>query len=428
MADAPRGAAPDRPAASATARRVDYLLIGGGAAAASCAETLRALGADGSILLVGREPDAPYERPPASKAYLRGETTRAAALLHPPGFWAERDIELMTRTSAMKLDPVARTVTLSSKQAVSYGQALVATGANVRRLRLEGAALEGLHYLRTLGNADAIRAEAAGAEHVVLVGGSYVACEVAASLSVLGKRCTMIMEEPEPLSRGFGDAVGRFARGLLGRGGIELVCGDPVERFEGEARVQRVLTRSGRVVPADLVVMGTGAVPDVMLARSAGLALGETGGVACDAMLGTSAAGVWSAGDVCEFDSVTHGRRLRIEHWEVARTQGRTVAANMLGAGGAYDEVPYFWSDLADWATLEYIGCGQPWEREVVRGSLEEGTFTVFYLAAGRVVAAMTSGRPDDLVTARSLIRARTELGGREAELADLCGEPARLL
>ncbi len=398
-------------------RQVDFLIIGGGAAAASCATKLRTLGAPGSILLVGREPDAPYERPPASKSYLRGESTRAQLPLHPDAFWAEHDIDLVTRTSVMKLDPAAHTATLSTKQTVSFGRALVATGANVRRLRLDGGALEGLHYLRTLGNADTIRSEAGPAESVVLVGGSYVACEVAASLTELGKRCTMIMEEPEPLSRGFGETVGRFARGLLEKRGIELVCGDPVERFEGHDRVRRVVTRSGRVVPADLVVMGTGAMPDVTLARGAGLTLGETGGVACDAMLRTSADDVWAAGDVCEYDSVMYGRRLRIEHWEVARAQGAVAAANMLEAGLPYEEVPYFWSDLADWATLEYVGAGQPWDREAVRGSVEEGVFTVFYLAQERVVAAVTAGRPDDLETARTLITARTDLSGREAEL-----------
>jgi len=401
-------------------RSVDFLIAGGGVAAASCAAKLRELGAQGSILLVGREPDAPYERPPASKGYLRGESTRAQALLHPEAFWAAQEIELAVRTSVMKLDPAGRTASLSSKQTVAFGSALVATGANVRRLRLEGGALEGIHYLRTLGNADAIRAGAGTAEHVVLVGGSYVACEVAASLTGLGKRCTMVMEEAEPMSRGFGDAVGGFARGLLEANGVELVCADPVERFEGDdGRLERVVTRSGRVVAADMAVMGTGAVPDVMLARAAGLALGESGGVACDATLRTSAESVWAAGDMCEYASTTDGSRRRIEHWEVARAQGETAAANMLGAGLAYDDMPYFWSDISDWATLEYVGVGRIWEREIVRGSIADGEFTVFFLDDDRVVGAVTAGRPADLDVAGELIRARTPLGERAAELAD---------
>ncbi|HEX8101823.1 MAG TPA: FAD-dependent oxidoreductase [Solirubrobacteraceae bacterium] len=405
-------------------RQVDFLLVGGGAASAACAEALRAGGADGSILLVGREPDPPYERPPASKGYLRGESARADALLHPPEFWAEQGIELLTRTSAMKLDPAAREVRLSTKETVGYGAALVATGANVRRLRLDGGALEGIHHLRALGNADALRADVEGVDEVVLVGGSYIACEVAASLTAMGKRCTLVMEETLPLSRGFGETAGAWVAEMLRSRGVELVCGDPVERFAGEGRVSGVVTRSGREVPAGAVVMGTGAVPDVMLARAAGLELGETGGVACDACLRTSAPGVWAAGDVCEYDSVVHGRRVRIEHWEVARAQGRAAARGMLGSPAPYDEIPYFWADLADWATLEYVGPAERWDAEVVRGAPDEGAFSILYLHEGRVVAALAVGRPEDLDGARALIRARTGVGGREAELAD----PARPL
>ncbi len=408
-------------------RAVDHLLIGGGPAAAACAEALRDGGATGSILLVGREPDPPYERPPASKGYLRGESSRSDALLHDESFWAERDIELLTRTSAMKLDTEARTATLSTKETVSYGQALVATGANVRRLRLEGGALEGIHYLRALGNADAIRADLEGTSHVVLVGGSYIACEVAASLTVMGKRCTLVMEESAPLSLGFGDTVGAWAASLLRSRGIELVGGDSVEAFAGEGRVSGVVCRSGRVIEAGGVVMGTGVIPDVMLARGAGLELGETGGVRCDARLRTSADGVWAAGDVCEYDSVLHGRRVRIEHFEVALAQGRAVAAGMLGASQPFAEVPYFWTDIADWATLEYVSVASSWEREVVRGSLEDA-FSVVYLSGGRVVAVLSSGRSSDLDGGRALMEARTDVGGREAELADPAVDLASLV
>ena len=159
------------------------------------------------------------------------------------------------------------------------------------------------------------------------------------------------------------------------------------------------------MLDADLVVMGTGAVPDVMLARSAGLELGETGGIACSSRLETSAPRVWAAGDACEYDSVVHGRRLRIEHWEVARAQGAAVAAAILGSTEPFAEIPYFWSDLADWCTLEYVGPASEWDEEVVRGSVADGEFTIFYLAGGRVAAALTVGRSDDLERARELMR-----------------------
>jgi 3-phenylpropionate/trans-cinnamate dioxygenase ferredoxin reductase subunit len=394
---------------------VDVLVVGAGPAGAAAAETLRAEGFAGSILLAGRELDAPYERPPTSKDYLLGRRTKEDCLLHPPGFWEAQGIDLRTRTSVMRLDPTARVATLATKEEVSFGQALLATGANVRRLRVDGATLDGIHHLRALGNADSLRRDADDASRVVLVGGSYIACEVAASLTVMGKRCTLVAIEDEPMCRGFGTTVGRWMRGVLEDHGVELALGETLARFEGPegGRVERVVCESGRVVDADLVVMGTGAQPDVMLARAAGLELGETGGVRCDAGLRTSAEAIWAAGDICEYDSVVHGRRLRVEHWEVARSQGAHAARAMLGSLEPYTEVPYFWTDLADWVTLEYVGPAEAWDREVVRGSMEEGTFSVFYLDGGRVVAALTAGRPADLDLARRLIASGEDVADR---------------
>jgi 3-phenylpropionate/trans-cinnamate dioxygenase ferredoxin reductase subunit len=399
-------------------RHVDALIVGGGIAGAACAEALHEGGFGGSVLIVGREPDPPYERPPASKGYLAGTMDRNACLLHDDAWYARQNLELATRTSVMKLDTAARTATFSTKEVVEYGVALLATGANVRRLRVDGAQLDGIHYLRALGNADAIRAEAQDAERVVLVGGSYIACEVAATLTSLGKRCTMVMLEDAPLITHFGPAASRFFTDLLERKGVELVTADGLERFEGEDRVQRVVTASGRTVEADLVVMGTGAVPDVMLSRSAGLELGETGGVACGADLATSAAGVWAAGDICEYDSELHGRRVRIEHFEVAKAQGQAAAAAMMGERHPFREVPYFWTDLADWATAEWVGLSEEAEHEIVRGSLGDGEFSVLHLAGGRVVGALSVGRGDDLAHARRLIAEGKDVSGREEELA----------
>jgi 3-phenylpropionate/trans-cinnamate dioxygenase ferredoxin reductase subunit len=391
------------------------LIVGAGPAGTACAETLRAEGYDGSILLAGREPEAPYERPPLSKEYLSGKLGRDDFALTVPG-----DVELRTRTSVMKLDPAAKTAKLASGEEIAFGQALVATGANVRRLRVDGAQLEGIHYLRALGNADAIRTDAESASRVVLIGGSYIACEVAATLTAAGKRCTMVMLEDQPLSTGFGDDVGRFFAGVLRDKGVELVTGDPLGAFEGSERVERVVTEGGRVLDADLVVMGTGAVPDVMLARAAGLALSEArGGVACDSRLRTSADGIWAAGDICAYDSVLHGREVRIEHWELARAQGAHAARAMLGAGEPFAEVPYFWSDLADWASLEYVGAASTWDTEVLRGSYSDGRFAVLYLDGGRLAGALSVGRSGDLDGARRLIASRADLTGREGELAN---------
>ena len=386
----------------------DVLIVGAGAAGAACAEALRAGGFDGSVVLAGRDVHPPYERPFCSKQYLCGDVSLEDTFLDLP-----EGLDLRIRTSVMKLDTETRVAKLPGEE-LSFGQAVLATGANVRRLRVDGAELEGIHYLRALGNADAIRADAVDASSVVLVGGSYIACEVAASLTTQGKRCTLIMQEDGPLSLGFGRTASEFFAGVLRDHGIEWVAQDSLARFEGDGRVQRVVTESGRALDADLVVMGIGAVPDVMLARSAGLSLGETGGIACSSVLETSAPDVSAAGDACEYDSVVHGRRLRVEHWEVARAQGAAVAAAIMGSREPFAEIPYFWSDLADWCTLEYVGPAASWDDEVVRGSVDEGSFTIFYLDAGRVVAALTVGRSDDLDQARSLMASGEVVGAGE--------------
>lgn len=402
-------------------RRVDYLLIGGGIAAAACGRWLREKGADGKIVLVGREADLPYDRPPCSKEYLRGSQTREDALFQPAEWYAEQEIEVLTRCSAMKLDPAARTAKLSNREEIGFGKALIATGANVRRLNVPGAELEGIHYLRTFGNADTIRADTAG-KRVVLIGGSYIGTEVAASLTELGSSCTIVMLESVVLSRTFGERAGRFFQERLTDHGIVVHGEDELERFEGaDGRVTTVVTTSGRSIDADAVVIGAGALPDTMLARGGGLALGDGGGVKVDARLATSAPGIYAAGDTAEYHSVVHhGRRIRIEHWDVALTQGRTAALNMLGADKPYDVVPYFFSDLSDWASLEYVGPAFDWDDEVVRGSWDEGAFSVWYLHEGRLAAALSVGRSEDLLHARRLIAAGGELGGRGAELADL--------
>jgi 3-phenylpropionate/trans-cinnamate dioxygenase ferredoxin reductase component len=401
-------------------RRVDYLLIGGGLASANCARWLREEGAAGPVLLVGREPDPPYNRPNCSKGYLRGAEERSEAFFRPDVWWAEQEIELLTRTSVTALDLAARVAKLSTKDEVEFGQALLATGANVRRLNVEGCHLEQIHYLRTLGNADAIRAGVRDAERVVLIGGSYIGCEVAASLTMLGKRCTIVMQEDVVLERGFGAASGRFFHELLQAHGVTIHGGDELERFEGSERVAKVVTKRGLELPADAVVIGAGVAPDVQLARGAGLELGESGGVRCDSRLRACAPGVFAAGDICEYDSPIHGGPLRIEHWDVAFNHGKTAALNMLGRDVPHETVPYFFSVLGDWAELEYVGPARQWDEEIVRGAHADGNFTTWYLRDGRLVAALTVGRSDDLDYARRLLVERPVLDdAHRSALAD---------
>jgi 3-phenylpropionate/trans-cinnamate dioxygenase ferredoxin reductase subunit len=237
----------------------------------------------------------------------------------------------------------------------------------------------------------------------------------------------MVMLEPVALSRTFGETAGRFFQDRLEEHGVGVYGEDALERFEGDGgRVQRVITRAGRELEADAVVIGAGVVPDVMLARGAGLALGEAGGVHVNTRLETSAPGVFAAGDIAEYQSVIHdGHRIRVEHWDVAFNQGKTVALNMLGGDQPHDVVPYFFSDLADWASLEYVGPAVQWDQEVVRGSIDDGEFSIWYLDGGGVAGALSVGRSDDLEHARRLIVGGSEVSA--AVLADLSRDLAEV-
>jgi 3-phenylpropionate/trans-cinnamate dioxygenase ferredoxin reductase subunit len=388
-------------------RAVDYLLIGGGAAAAACAETLRAEGADGSIVVVGREEEPAYERPLLSKGYLAGAVDRSALLLKPESWWADNEVEFLARKSVMKIDAGERVTKLPGEE-VRFERALLATGANVRRLRVDGTDNDGIHYLRAFGNADAIREDAGAGGRVVLVGGSWIGCEVAATLATMGVACSIVMLEEVCCENHVGAEVGRFVQARLEEHGVEVHPRCTVDRFEGDGdgRVARVVGSGGVTIDCSCVVIGAGVVPDVLLARSSGASIGDTGGFACSASLETSIPGVFAAGDACEYESPLHGRRARVEHWEVARAQGRTAALGMLGRPGAHAVMPYFWSDLSDWATLEYVGIevGAP----VIRGSVDEGDFTALYVDGdGRVVGAATAGRSGDLEEAKRLIASR---------------------
>lgn len=386
-------------------------------AAGNCARHLREQGADGEILLVGREPDAPYNRPPLSKGYMLGKESRDEVAFRPPDWYEEQRVELLTRTSVTSLDAAARVAKLSNKDEVRFEKALLATGSNVRILRVEGAHLDGIHYLRTLGNADAIREEVAAAERVALVGAGYIATELAASFTKLGKQCEIVMLEDVALERFYGQQIGRFFQDVLTTHGVKVHGGQELERFEGTDRVRRMVTKSGLEIECDFVVIGAGVTPEIGLAERGGL---ETAtGVLVDRYLETSAPGIFAAGDIAEYDSVVHGRTLRIEHWDVAFNQGKYAALNMLERREPYDVVPYFWSDLADWASMEYVGPASEWDEVWIRGSLDDGAFTAFYVHGGRLAAALTVGRSDDLTVAARMLKESADISGMRSRIED---------
>jgi len=326
-------------------------------------------------------------------------------------------VELRSGTNVMSLDPEARTAKLQGGDELSFEKALVATGANVNILRVEGAAQEGIHYLRAFGNSDGIRGAAEAAERVVMIGGSYIGCEVAASLTAKGVDCAIVMMEEVALSRTFGEEVGRYFHEVLESKGVEIHGGETLQAFEGDGDVRAVVTESGRVVEGDCVVIGAGVRPDVMLAERAGLEVDD--GIVCDRTLQTSTEGIYAAGDVCNYDSVLHGRRIRVEHWDVAMQQGMHAARAMLGDGSPYEVVPYFFSDLADWASLEYVGPAEDWDEVVWRGDRDDGEFLALYLKDGKVAGALSVERSEDLGHARRLLADGVDVSASREALAD---------
>ncbi len=401
----------------AAPREVEFLIVGGGMAGAHCAAKLRDQGADGSILLAAREPHPPYERPPLSKEYLRGEAAVDDTYVNPASWYEENDVELLTGRNVMGLDPGERVAKLQGGDEVKFDKAMLGTGAMVNILRLDGAQLDGIHYLRALGNSDSIRDAAEGAEHVVLIGGSFIGTEVAASLTAKGTKCSIVMMEDVAFENVFGPEAGQFFDEKLTSNGVEIFRGAELEAFEGEGSVSAVRTKGGETIDCDAVVVGAGVRPDTMLAQKAGLEIGD--GIVCDEKLETSAEGIYAAGDACSYESVIHGRRLRVEHWDVALNQGEHAAKNMLGADKPYEVIPYFFSDLADWVSLEYVGPAHEWDELVWRGDRDAGEFSAWYLHGGKVAAALSVERSDDLEQARRLIASGADISGSHDALAD---------
>jgi 3-phenylpropionate/trans-cinnamate dioxygenase ferredoxin reductase component len=379
------------------------VIVGAGLAGAKAAEALRAEGFDGRLLLLGDEAERPYDRPPLSKAYLRGETDRDSLYLHQDGFSATHDIELHTSTPVRSLDPAGRHVELASGERVGYDRLLLATGAAPRRLAVPGEDLGGVHYLRSRHDADTLAAAAARAEHVVVVGTGWIGSEAAASLRQLGREVTLLGPDTAPLARVLGPEVGRVYRDLHADHGVRLVLGTRVAGFGGHGRVEAVITSDGRTIEGDLVLVGAGAVARTELAEAAGLPVAN--GVLVDERLeAVGAAGVFAAGDVAAAWHPRYQRSLRVEHWANAFNQGPAAARSMLGIPTSYARLPYFYSDQYDLG-MEYSGLAATWDQVVVRGDPATHAFLAFWLKDQRVVAGMHANVWDVTEAIQSLIR-----------------------
>ena len=384
-------------------RDVEFVLIGGGVAAAKAAEGLRAAGGDGTAVLLAAEPELPYERPLLSKEFLRGEAGREATRTHDEAWYRGHQVELLLATRASTLDPATRTVTTELGDQLRYGRGLVlATGARPVRLELPGEDLEGVYYLRTVDDAERLRAAISRAESMVVLGGGFIGAEVAASATQMDTRVTLLERADTLWTRAVGSELGRFFEAFLRDRGVHVRTRTRAERLEGGDTVEAVVLGDGTRLPADLVVIGVGVRPDTDLAERAGLPVDD--GILVDQQL-RAAEGVWAAGDVANAEHPRFGR-IRIEHWAEALNQGLLAGRNLAGAGGTYDRIPYFYSDQFD-LSLSFLGHARKWDELVIRGSrhVADPRFVAWYLHRGTPRAALLVNRDDAEEPVRERIR-----------------------
>ena len=393
--------------------RKRFVIVGAGLAGAKAAETLREEGFDGQLVLIGDEAERPYERPPLSKDYLRGEVADKP-YVHPAAFYGEHQIDLLTSTRVTGVDLGLSELLLEGDRRLGYDRLLLATGSVPRRLDVPGADLDGIHYLRTVGDSELISERIERGQRLVVVGSGWIGAEIAASARQKGCEVTMVEMASLPLEGVLGPELGRIYLDLHRDHGVEFLPETTVERFEGTGSVERVLTRDGAVLESEFVVAGIGVAPRTGLAESAGLRIEN--GLIVDEALESNAPGVFAAGDLANARNPFYGRHLRVEHWANALNQGPAAARSMLGHDVSYDEIPYFFSDQYD-AGMEYSGYTTEWDEVVFRGDVVAREFIAFWLRDERLVAGLNMNVWDVSDPIRELIRSRRPL--HAGELSD---------
>lgn len=383
---------------------MSVVIVGAGQAGFQAAASLRSEGYAGRITLIGDEPHAPYQRPPLSKAYLLGKQDADALLLRPVPFYAEHRIDTLFGDTVTGIDRQARRLTLASGRQLDYGHLVLATGAAVRKLEAEGAELDGILYLRTREDSDALRAALSAADRVVVIGGGYIGLEIAAAARLAGCAVSVLEIAPRVMARTCAPVMSDFFTELHRGYGVEIALNTGAATIEGAAgRASAVVASDGRRFPADLVVVGIGIVPNVALAQGCGLAIGN--GIKVDEHLRTSDPTIFAIGDCCEFPSVYAGTRVRLESVQNAVDQARAVAATIMGRGRPYDAVPWFWTDQYD-AKVQMAGLSNGFDRTVLRGERGERRFSLFYFRSGRLIAVDSVNRGADYMAVRKILGA----------------------
>ena len=368
------------------------VILGGGKAGGTAAATLRDEGFGGRVVLISREPGVPFGRPPLSKTYLRSEEGLEDWYVRPAGWYEAHDVDLRADESVVAVDPAAHMLVLGSGRELGYQKVLIATGGRNRRLRIPGAELPGIYYLRTVADCDAIKREAAAGRRAVVVGMGFIGCEVAASLTQLGVNVTAVFPGRNPLERVLSAEIGALLGGIHRSNGVRLLAGAQVAAFEGTERLEAVVIADGDRVACDFAVVGVGIDPDVPAV--AGSSIAQDNGILVDQLCRTSATDIYAAGDVANHLHPVFGR-VRVEHYNSADHHGAAAARSMLGSAAPYDYIHNFWSDQYE-HTLQYVGHATNWDDFAVRGSLQEGKLVGFYLLAGVVQAAVGFDRGGD--------------------------------
>lgn len=404
-------------------REQTFVIVGAGLAGAKAAETLRTEGFDSRLILIGDEPERPYERPPLSKEYLRGETEEKP-FVHDEGFYDENEIELWTSTHVTAIEPDSSELILEDGRRQGFDSLLVATGASPRRLDVPGADLEGIHDLRSVADSRWIGERIDSGGHLVVVGSGWIGAEVAASARQKGCEVTMLEMSSLPLERVLGPEVGTIYRDVHRDHGVEFIPETTVERFEGGEAVERVITRDGAEIESSFVVIGIGVVPRTELLETAGL--NPDNGIVVDEALRTSLPGIHAAGDIANARHPIYDRHLRVEHWANALNQGPAAARAMLGQEVSYDEIPYFFSDQYE-TGMEYGGYATEWDEVVFRGDVDAREFIAFWVKDERVLAGMNMNVWDVNESIRDLIRSgervdRKRLIDPDVPLGELAG------
>jgi 3-phenylpropionate/trans-cinnamate dioxygenase ferredoxin reductase subunit len=383
------------------------VVVGANLAGGAAVSTLREEGFEGRVVLIGDEPDPPFERPPLSKEYLRGEKEFEATLLRPPAWYEEARVDLRLGERAKRIDPASRLVELEGGESVAYDRLLIATGGRNRRLHVPGHDLEGIFELRTRADADRIRSEAGPGRRAVVVGAGFIGCEVAASLRQMAVEVEVVEIFDAPLLRVVGSEVGKVYEGIHREHGVTFHFRDDVASFEGRDRVEEVVTRRGARIGCDFVVVGIGIVPSTDLVDDTPVRVEN--GIVVDELCRTNVDGIYAAGDVANHYHPVFGRRIRVEHWDNALKQGATAARNMMGRPEVFEDPHWFWSDQYEF-NLQHVGFASDWDEFVVRGSLDERDFLGFYLKEGLVQAAIGVNRGKEVRRAAAVIRRRRQV------------------